>query len=211
MTSPARTNASSSMIATRIGLVTMAVWAVRLAGRTPVPNPVLAERCDDLSELVQSFLDIGSDDTSGLGAFLGRGIRPILQRPGIGGHQREPMGQHVVHLPGDSDPFRGPCLSYPTSVPAPPRLAAPEAQEMRSIWPALLYPCSNSDQCGVSDYIQDQPPAVRQPADRPEQPLHSVCDHPEHRNAQRIPDRAPLRDDQHRQRRWWSRLTNWSA
>jgi hypothetical protein len=209
MTSPARTNASSSMIATRIGLVTMAVWAVRLAGRTPVPNPVLAERCDDLSELVQSFLDIGSDDTSGLGAFLGRGIRAILQRPGIGGHQREPMGQHVVHLPGDSDPFRGPCLSYPTSLLLLGSLRPKHKRRDQS--GPRLYPCSNSDQCGVSDYIQDQPPAVRQPADRPEQPQHSVCDHPEDPNAQRIPDRAPLSDDQHRQRRWWSRLTNWSA
>lgn len=37
----------------------------------------------------------------------------------------------------------------------------------------------------MRDYIQDQPPAVRQSAGRSEQSLYGVCDHAEDRNAQR--------------------------
>ena len=40
-----------------------------------------------------------------LGHPGGRQVRPDLQRPGVQGHERYPVAEHVVHLLGDPGPF----------------------------------------------------------------------------------------------------------
>ncbi len=47
------------------------------------------------------------------GHLLGGGVGAELQRPGVQAEQRDPVGQHVVHLPGDPGAFQLPGLGHP--------------------------------------------------------------------------------------------------
>ena len=47
-----------------------------------------------------------ADHPGGAGELLGRGVRAVLQRARVGGQQRQPVGEHVVHLAGDPRPLR---------------------------------------------------------------------------------------------------------
>ena len=44
----------------------------------------------------------GADHRGGARDLLGRGVRAELQRAGVQAQQRDPVGQHVVHLARDA-------------------------------------------------------------------------------------------------------------
>jgi hypothetical protein len=63
---------------------------------------VLAQHRDDLPELLEGSDGRGSHHRGSLGYFLGRGSGAELQSAGVNAQQREPVGQDIVHLPGDA-------------------------------------------------------------------------------------------------------------
>ena len=78
------------------------------------PVPVLStQRPEDAPQLGQRqgrVLPDGLGDPAGL---LGAEVIPVGQRPGVHANQRDPVGQHIVHLPGDALAFGGLSLGDP--------------------------------------------------------------------------------------------------
>ena len=67
-----------------------------------VVGPVGAQYANHLAQVLQCAVSIAADHTGGAGNLRGRGVRPKLQRSGLQTQQRQAMGEHVVHFPGDS-------------------------------------------------------------------------------------------------------------
>ena len=70
------------------------------------PSSALAQHPEDVTELLER-LPAGLADQGGL-LGGGRVGQRHLQRPGVQDHQADPVGDHVVHLPGDAGPLLGP-------------------------------------------------------------------------------------------------------
>jgi len=60
-----------------------------------------AQHADDLAQVLQRLVGALPDHPGGAGDLLGGGVRVVLQRAGVHAQQRQPVAEHVVHLPGD--------------------------------------------------------------------------------------------------------------
>jgi hypothetical protein len=71
------------------------------------PEPLLVSSRSTviLAQVVQGVGRRGPDDRGGAGYVGGGRVRPELQCPGVHAEQRQPVGQHIVHLPGDAPPL----------------------------------------------------------------------------------------------------------
>jgi hypothetical protein len=145
-------------------------------------------------ELVERLVRAGPDHARGAGDLFGRCVGAVLDRAGVGGQQRQPVGEHVVHLAGDPGALGRPRLGDPAAL---LRLGAARPLLQRGdegvAGPGHLAP---ADQGRLRHDHQDQPPDVRQPADGPPQALHRPGHNPgrAHRGGHR--EAAPLGDVQ---------------
>ncbi|RAO48847.1 hypothetical protein ONO86_02716 [Micromonospora noduli] len=64
-----------------------------------------AEHPDHLAQVLEGGVRAAPDHPGGPGHLVGRRVRAELQRTRVQAEQRDPMGQHVVHLPGDPGAF----------------------------------------------------------------------------------------------------------
>ena len=71
--------------------------------RRPV---VVAQHPDHLAQVLQRLVGAGPDHPGRAGDLGGCRVRPDLQRAGVQAEQRDPVGQHVVHLAGDPGAFQ---------------------------------------------------------------------------------------------------------
>jgi hypothetical protein len=69
-----------------------------------------AQHADHLPQVLGRLEGGAADDAGGAGDLGGAGLGGELQRAGVQGQQRDPVGEHVVHLPGDPFPLQSPCL-----------------------------------------------------------------------------------------------------
>ena len=126
---------------------------------------VVSEDADHLTQLVERLVDARADDPGGAGELLGRGVRAVLECPGVGGEQREPVGEDVVHLAGDARALGRARLGHPAGLLGlgPAGLLA-ERFEQRLPGPRELAP---ADQGGLGHQHQHCIPERGQRADRP--------------------------------------------
>ena len=76
------------------------------------------------AQVGERLVRLGLDQLGGLPHLVGGQVGAVGQRPGVHGDQADPVGQHVVHLPGDPGALVRPAL-LDAQLPARPRPARP--------------------------------------------------------------------------------------
>ena len=141
----------------------------------------------------------GPHHPGGAGELLGRGVRAVLERARVGGQQRQPVGEHVMHLAGDPRPLRHAGLGDAAGL-FGLGAAGPLAQRGEQRLPGTV-PLAPADERRPGGDHEDRPPPVRQRPVRPpqaaDQVRHDVRAAGRHGDRQR----AALRDVQRPQRR----------
>jgi len=80
------------------------------AGRRRIAPVVLAEHADHAAQLLEGLARRGPQQGGRLLHLGGRQVRTYLETAGVQRHQRDPVGEHVVHLAGDSGALGHPGL-----------------------------------------------------------------------------------------------------
>ena len=101
--SPRRTSACRSIPAARDSSSNPGSAAsVGWGGCGASPSAPVAQHADHGAQVLERLVGAGADHSSGTRDLLGRGVRAKLQRAGVQAQQRDPVGQHVVHLARDA-------------------------------------------------------------------------------------------------------------
>jgi hypothetical protein len=77
----------------------------RVIGPVVVTSPLRPQHADHLAQFLQRLMGAVADHPRGAGYLVGRPIRAQFQSPGVQAHQGDPVGEHVMHLPGDPMAF----------------------------------------------------------------------------------------------------------
>ena len=162
-------------------------------GRVAVRRSSSRSTRDHLAQLVEGLVHPGADHAGGPGELLGRGVRPVLQRarrtwPAAtagGPARRASPGRSGVR--SSTAGLGDPAALLRLGAPGP---LAQRDSSARRAWPSAPQPSS----AAVRDDHQHQPPAERQAADRPPQPLHRVPGDPGRGDRDRDREAAPLGD-----------------
>jgi len=125
-------------------------------------------------------VDARADHPGGTGELLGRSVRAVLERPGVGREQRKPVGEDVVHLAGDARTLGRARLGDAAGLLGlgPAGLLA-QRFEQRVPGPRELAP---ADQGGLGHQHQHHPPERGQRADRPPEAADQQAHHPRARH-----------------------------
>ena len=135
----------------------------------PVEVVVVPQHSDHLAELVEGLMHAGPHHPGGAGELLGRGVRAVLQRARVGGQQRQPVGEHVMHLAGDPRPLRDAGLGDAAGL-FGLGAAGPLAQRGEQRLPGTV-PLAPADERRPGGDHEHRPPRVRQ---RPVRPPHAA-------------------------------------
>ena len=65
------------------------------------PSAPVAQHADHRAQVLERLVRAGADHRGGARDLLGRRVRAELQRAGVQAQQRDPVGEHVVHLARD--------------------------------------------------------------------------------------------------------------
>ena len=81
-----------------------------------VVGRLVPQQRDHVPQLVQRLVHGGPDDPGRLRQPLRRLVGPVLEGAGVGREQRQPVREHVVHLPRDGRPLGRPRLRDPPAL-----------------------------------------------------------------------------------------------
>ena len=62
----------------------------------------VAQQADHRAQVLERLVGAGADHGGGARDLLGRRVGPELERAGVQAQQRDPVGEHVVHLARDA-------------------------------------------------------------------------------------------------------------